>query len=182
MLLSVRELSDRRSSEEARFEERYADLRRGLGTHRSAESYGAFPTDPYSHTPSFAGAQQPGMTGQVKEDYLARMAELGVHVVSGCLHLGPTLAASLHFLEAPAQFAYRDGAGELRELELEPGTLAFTCFQVPIVLHQGGEPRVVLTTQSGKQRETAGFALAREESADLFERRSDIARCDVYGR
>ncbi len=38
--------------------------------------YGAIPTDPYSHTPGFAGAQQPGMTGPVKED-ICRLGELG---------------------------------------------------------------------------------------------------------
>lgn len=182
LLLAVRELSDRQNSTPSRLEEQYAELRRGLGTHRTPDSYGAFPTDPYSHTPSFAGARQPGMTGQVKEDYLARMAELGVHVDSGRLHLGPTRAAALHFVEAPTRFSYRDGGGAEQALELEPGTLAFTCFQIPVVLHRGGEPRVVLTTKDGKQRETAGFVLGRDASADLFERRSDIIRCDVYGR
>ena len=122
------------------------------------------------------------MTGQVKEDFLSRMAELGVHVEAGRLHLGPTRSSSLHFLETAEMFHYRDGVGEEQELELEPGTLAFTCFQVPVVLHRGGEPRVVLTTRDGKERETAGFVLGRDESADLFERRSDVVRCDVYGR
>ena len=36
------------------------------------------PTDPYSHTPGFAGVQQPGMTGQVKEEILTRWGELGL--------------------------------------------------------------------------------------------------------
>jgi hypothetical protein len=182
LLLAVRELCDRDASEGEGLEQRYAELRRGLGTHRSPQSYGGFPTDPYSHTPSFAGARQPGMTGQVKEDYLARMAELGVHVESGRLHLGPTRASSLHFVEAPTRFSYRDAGGLERELELEPGTLAFTCFQVPVVLHRGGEPRVVLTSKDGERRETRGFVLGQDESAELFERRSDIERCDVYGR
>src|ERR1039458_5021052 len=43
------------------------------------------PTDPYSHTPSFAGAQQPGMTGQVKEDLIARLGEMGVALEGGRL-------------------------------------------------------------------------------------------------
>ena len=45
--------------------------------------YGAFPTDPYSHTPAGKGAQQPGMTGQVKEDVISRFGELGVEVKNG---------------------------------------------------------------------------------------------------
>ncbi|MEJ2616701.1 MAG: hypothetical protein P8Z35_17225, partial [Ignavibacteriaceae bacterium] len=42
----------------------YCKIREGIGTHKSPELYGAFPTDPYSHTPMNMGAQQPGMTGQ----------------------------------------------------------------------------------------------------------------------
>ena len=48
----------------------YEDIRLGLGFTKTAQQYGAFPTDPYSHTPRHAGAQQPGMTGQVKEEIL----------------------------------------------------------------------------------------------------------------
>ena len=40
-----------------------------FGKVKTVRSYGAFPSDPYSHTPAHAGAQQPGMTGQVKEDF-----------------------------------------------------------------------------------------------------------------
>ena len=39
----------------------------GIGVHKSPEVYGAFSIDPYSHTPFTKGAQQPGMTGQVKK-------------------------------------------------------------------------------------------------------------------
>ncbi|MDZ7764140.1 MAG: hypothetical protein U5K00_06890 [Melioribacteraceae bacterium] len=57
----------------------YYEIKEGIGVHKSPEKYGAFPTDPYSHTPSFAGVQQPGMTGQVKEDFISRIRELGIH-------------------------------------------------------------------------------------------------------
>ncbi|MEI8342984.1 MAG: hypothetical protein WCH43_15785, partial [Verrucomicrobiota bacterium] len=46
--------------------ESYYDVRAGLGFTKSPAVYGAFPSDPYSHTPRDRGAQQPGMTGQVK--------------------------------------------------------------------------------------------------------------------
>ena len=45
----------------------YYRVREGIGFNKSPVEYGAFPTDPYSHTPQHLGAQQPGMTGQVKE-------------------------------------------------------------------------------------------------------------------
>ena len=50
----------------------YRRIRSGLGFRKEPGVYGAFPTDCYSHTPSHAGAQQPGMTGQVKEEVLTR--------------------------------------------------------------------------------------------------------------
>ena len=53
--------------------EHYYDVRDGLGLNKSAELYGAFPTDAYSHTPGKGGAKQPGMTGQVKEDIISRV-------------------------------------------------------------------------------------------------------------
>ena len=52
----------------------YYDVRAGLGDHKSPDRYGAFPADPYSHTPAHAGARQPGLTGQVKETSFAASA------------------------------------------------------------------------------------------------------------
>ena len=67
--------------------EHYYEIRAGIGVNKSPKLYGAFPTDAYSHTPKYAGAQQPGMTGQVKEDIINRWAELGVSVKEGRLAL-----------------------------------------------------------------------------------------------
>ena len=55
--------------------EHFYEINEGIGVHKSPELYGAFPTDPYSHTPGGKGAQQPGMTGQVKEDVISRFGE-----------------------------------------------------------------------------------------------------------
>jgi len=57
--------------------------------HKPPARHGAIPTDPYSHTTGFAGAQQPGMTGQVKEDLLTRMSELGLHIEAGRISFRP---------------------------------------------------------------------------------------------
>ena len=67
----------------------YEDVRAGLGYCKSAEVYGAFPTDPYSHTPAGHGARQPGMTGQVKEEVLTRLGELGLRVEDGQIVFRP---------------------------------------------------------------------------------------------
>jgi hypothetical protein len=69
----------------------FEDLRRGIGFTKTPAVYGAFPTDPYSHTPWGKGARQPGMTGQVKEEVLTRPAELGLTVESGRIVFRPEL-------------------------------------------------------------------------------------------
>ncbi|MDZ7723062.1 MAG: hypothetical protein U5R06_09730 [candidate division KSB1 bacterium] len=67
----------------------YYEIRYGIGSHKSPDLYGAFPTDPYSHTPRHTGVQQPGMTGQVKEDIISRFGELGVCVRKGKISFHP---------------------------------------------------------------------------------------------
>ena len=75
--------------------ERLSRLRAGLGGSKSPEVFGAFPADAYSHTPGHAGAKQPGLTGQVKEDVLCRWGELGVLVEDGRLVFNPLLLGLL---------------------------------------------------------------------------------------
>ena len=101
-LLSVQETSlkaieDEKSAETiGRLLEHYYEINEGIGVHKSPELYGAFPTDPYSHTPAGKGAQQPGMTGQVKEDILCRFGELGVFINQGQLSFNPTPVSYTH--------------------------------------------------------------------------------------
>ena len=61
-----------------KFFDHYFEINEGIGVNKSPGLYGAFPTDPYSHTPRGRGVQQPGMTGQVKEDIVSRFYELGL--------------------------------------------------------------------------------------------------------
>jgi hypothetical protein len=70
----------------------YRRIRDGLGFRKDPAAYGAFPTDCYSHTPAHAGAQQPGMTGQVKEEVLTRLGELGFVLADGPLTTGAAAA------------------------------------------------------------------------------------------
>ena len=56
----------------------YRRIRDGLGFRKNPAEFGAIPLDCYSHTPAHSGAQQPGMTGQVKEQVITRFGELGV--------------------------------------------------------------------------------------------------------
>ncbi len=96
----------------------YRRVRDGLGYRKSVADYGAFPADPYSHTPGEGGAQQPGMTGQVKEEILTRWGELGLRVGDGLVHFQPVLLdlaeipldGALRFTWAGMPCAWRRGA------------------------------------------------------------------------
>ena len=121
-----------------RLERHYEHIRDGIGVHKSPAEYGAVPTDPYSHTPSFSGVQQPGMTGQVKEDLITRASEMGVVVTDGTVRFEPRIVRAEEFLDAPSSLVYVGLDGENQSLALEAGTMGFTLCQVPVVLHRGG--------------------------------------------
>lgn len=84
----------------------YRAIREGIGSHKRPDEYGSFPFDPYSHTPSMAGVQQPGMTGQVKEDILNRFFELGVTVRDGQITFAPLMLTDGDFLNGELRFTY----------------------------------------------------------------------------
>ena len=156
----------------------YYDIRAGIGFNKSPGVYGAFPTDPYSHTPKGQGAKQPGMTGQVKEEILTRFGELGLRVHDGTITFDPVLLRPEEFLPASAQFDYIDLAGRSRTLDLPAGTLAFTYCQVPVVLACGKEGVAVLYTD-GRREEVRGSTLPHAVSAHLFERDGAVERLEV---
>ena len=90
----------------SRLRNHYFAIREGLGSHKQPAEYGSFPFDPYSHTPSMAGVQQPGMTGQVKEDILNRFFELGVSVHDGQITFHPTMLSERDFKDGELHFTY----------------------------------------------------------------------------
>ena len=113
----------------------YDRIRAGLGFNKTAVEYGAFPTDPYSHTPAHAGAQQPGMTGQVKEELLTRWAELGVTVSRGSIRFSPLLLSDAEFRNEPGSLACLDVDGRPREIEVPRAAAALTLCRVPVIVH-----------------------------------------------
>lgn len=154
----------------------YHDIRAGLGDHKLPQDYGAFPMDPYSHTPGQGGARQPGLTGQVKEDILCRWGELGVCVESGRLHFRPQLLREEEFLTEPGVFRWCDAAGRERRLRLRPGSLAFTVCGVPVVYQRGRQARLMVFRTDGSRTTQDSTALDAATSRTIFLRESKIAR------
>ncbi|HEV2209417.1 MAG TPA: hypothetical protein VG167_11615 [Verrucomicrobiae bacterium] len=148
----------------------YYDIRSGLGDAKTPAEYGAFPMDPYSHTPGQGGARQPGLTGQVKEDFLCRLGELGVFVQQGRIHFRPDLLRDAEFLTAPSEFHYYDLAGASQRLALRAGSLAFTYCQVPIIYQRVAQPALTILFADGSCRRQADLPLDAAISQAIFER------------
>ena len=157
----------------------YFEINAGIGAHKSPELYGAFPTDPYSHTPGGKGAQQPGMTGQVKEDLLCRFGELGVRVSEGKIHFDRALMHAEEFLSAPATFEYVDVTQTWKTVDLPGDSLAYTLCQVPVVHLRGDSPSIELTLADGRTERFDGLELDLEWSRKIFRRSNDVVRMTV---
>ncbi len=154
-------------------------MRAGLGFNKPPEVYGAFPTDPYSHTPGFAGARQPGMTGQVKEEIITRLGELGLSVRDGRVSFSPVLLRRSEFSSKPRAFEYYDVAGTLQTLALEEQTLVFTYCQVPIVYRISEERKLTLCLSDGTVQNLEGLVLDKAASHEIFRRSGKIMRIEV---
>jgi len=159
----------------------YYAVRDGIGFNKTPSEYGAFPMDPYSHTPKHAGAQQPGMTGQVKEEVLSRFGELGVRVQNGTVRFDPGLLRPVEFSAEPHSFRYLDVKGDWQQLELPAASLAFTWCQVPVVyrLDESARPSLSLTYEYGKTENLAALSLPESASAELFLRNGCIRQITV---
>jgi hypothetical protein len=162
-----------------RLHDHYREIRGGIGLTKTPEQYGAFPSDPYSHTPQHAGVQQPGMTGQVKEDILSRFAELGVRNEHGLLHFHPVLFESREFLTEAAEFVYCDLNGQPTTLQLNPGSFAFTICQTPVVYQHADQQALVIHRGDQQVVRDESLQLTREETVSLYARTGEITKIEV---
>ncbi len=159
--------------------EHYYEINAGIGVHKSPQLYGAFPTDPYSHTPAGRGAQQPGMTGQVKEDILSRFGELGVLVKAGQLHFQPNLLKKEEFLTTASVFNYVDIQGTHRQLEVAKNALCFTYCQVPIVYQLSKKSSLEVVHKNNVLLKFDASNLDAATSKQIFKRTGDVRQIIV---
>ena len=157
----------------------YYDIRAGIGDYKTPDVYGAFPMDPYSHTPAHTGARQPGLTGQVKEDFICRMGELGVRVKGGEIHFCPSLLRHDEFLTGRTEFTYYDVAGVKQRRLLQAGELAFTCCQVPVVYRLARKSSLAIVRANGTRRRAEPLRLDSAASREIFERTGKVVRLEV---
>ena len=166
----------------SQLKDRYYDIKAGLGTYKSPSLYGAFPTDAYSHTPGNSGARQPGMTGQVKEDVIARMRELGVMTEEGRIRFDTSLLKSDELLEQDGEFRYMTTEGSGEHLHLTSGQLAFTFCQIPVVYSVADRQEIEVLLHEGRVLRIDGDSLDINTSKEIFSRSGAVKKLKVSVR
>ncbi|MDF2155190.1 hypothetical protein [Vibrio sp. CAU 1672] len=176
--LAAREL-DANSVETQQLADYYYRVRAGIGFNKTPQNYGAFPTDPYSHTPKHAGAQQPGMTGQVKEEVITRFAELGLMVESGEVHIDPRLLSRSEFLTSSVSFSCQTVSGETRSYVINPDQLAFTYCQIPVIyqlVESESQAAIEITLADGSVATLEHLTLPEVICEKIFARNGEIEK------
>lgn len=157
----------------------YYDVRDGIGYNKTAEVYGAFPFDPYSHTPFEKGAKQPGMTGQVKEEVITRIAEMGIIVKDGEITFSNLLVDEKEFLTKPRQWCVKNNSNADVTLDLPVGSFAGTHCQTPYIIKRSSESKVTIYFNNGTQRTFEGNTLPFDYSNMIFRKKDNIRYLEV---
>lgn len=158
----------------ARLARAYDRVRGGLGFNKTAREFGAFSYEPYSHTPLHAGAQQPGMTGQVKEGVLARFGELGIRLRDGAIAIEPSLLGRDELLDAPAKWSVERADGAVQTIEVPAGSLAFTYCGIPFVYTAGDSCGIEVSFADGRAEELHDSVLPHAIARRVFARSREI--------
>ncbi|MGZ6230252.1 MAG: hypothetical protein ACXWMO_05760, partial [Syntrophales bacterium] len=182
LMLAVQETIRRMSGEPSirGLLDKYADLCKGQNFNKSPAVYGAFPTDPYSHTPKGRGAKQPGMTGMVKEEILLRQGELGFSIENGNLVFDFLLIDKHEFLINSKMFSYWSVDDQLLKMELQAGSIAYTICQVPVILHASNKKLIEVHRIDGSTQQIEGHVLDSVNSEHIFKRDGIVHYLDVF--
>lgn len=185
LLLAVMEVCQKAINENAspetvgRLLEHFYEINEGIGVHKSPELYGAFPTDAYSHTPFGKGAQQPGMTGQVKEDLLSRFGELGIVVKDGQLQFKPDLLRKEEFLTEEKNIEYFDVKSNASTLKLPKNSLFFTKCEVSVIYEISETESVEIFNEQCEAKIESSLTINQEDSENIFKRNGKISLIKV---
>jgi hypothetical protein len=159
--------------------EHYYEIRAGIGINKTPKLYGAFPTDAYSHTPGNAGAQQPGLTGQVKEDVLNRWAVLGVQVRNGKIEINPVILNRNELLLTEESFTYAAVDGQLHKRIINANQLAFTYCGTLFTYSWAEQPSLRIIMGTGEEIEANELVINQALSAEIFGRSGKVKEVQI---
>ena len=120
------------------------------------------------------------MTGQVKEDILTRLGEMGLFVERGEIVFNPILLKQQEFLTHAQVFRYIDVHGQAQEITLLAESLAYTFCQTPVVYSISDAPRIEVFFADGRARRIPGNRLHASLCQHIFRRDGVISRISVF--
>ena len=100
-------------------------------------------------------------------------------VSEGSLQFNPVLLRKEEFLKKPGTFEYRDIKGQVKQIELEAGSVAFTYCQIPIVYKSSSKKglRIVMGNEETLKMDT--LDLGSDLSRKVFRRTGQIDQITV---
>ena len=99
------------------------------------------------------------MTGQVKEDILTRIGELGVKMHDGKLKFQPNLLHEKEFLAEDTEAVFIQIDGTKKIITLEKDSLAFTFCQVPIIYTKSTANKMEIFYKNGNSNRVDSLEL-----------------------
>ncbi|RLD62256.1 MAG: hypothetical protein DRJ05_00850, partial [Bacteroidetes bacterium] len=162
-----------------RLKQHYYEIKAGIGLYKAPDLYGGFPTDAYSHTPSNSGVKQPGLTGQVKEDIISRMGELGIFISHGKISFDTILLNKEEILEDNQVLDYFSLDGKSQQISLNKNQIGFTFCQVPIVYTFSDVEKTSVIFENGSIKTFNESSLDQQVSNKIFNRSGEVKKVEV---
>jgi hypothetical protein len=162
-----------------KLKDHYYEIKAGIGLYKSPKLYGAFPTDAYSHTPLNSGVKQPGLTGQVKEDVISRIVELGINIKQGKIVFNTALLNQEEILDKKQTFEFYSLYGQNEKIHLNENQLAFTFCQVPIIYTFSNHEKIVICFKEGIKEEIKGNSINKQISSSIFNRTGQVKSIEI---
>jgi hypothetical protein len=119
------------------------------------------------------------MTGQVKEEVITRLIELGVSVSAGCIYFNPFILRQSEFLNQDDRLGYFNVQGEPCHEALSVGQLGFTYCQVPIIYHIADTTAITITFADGRTTQIDGDAIDATTSQSIFDKKGQAVKINV---
>jgi hypothetical protein len=119
------------------------------------------------------------MTGQVKEDILVRMGELGVQIKNGTLNFAPSLLKKDEFSTESKTFKLVSLDQEEYELTLPENGLGFTCCQVPVIYMIADKAGLEVEFDNGSGKSFDDINLDVDTTQKIFNRDGSVKKVTV---
>ena len=120
------------------------------------------------------------MTGQVKEELITRMGELGCRVQNHRLVFNISLLKKSEFLTKENKFTYVDIEQRVRSTIIGKNQLGFTYCQVPIVYSLcDGDWKQSILFKNNTTKQYGGNIVKQAISSDIFSRSGKIKKITV---